>query len=447
MLPSQVRAVLTRLEGAGFPAFAVGGCVRDTLLGRTPSDWDITTAARPEQALELFSGYAIPTGLRHGTVTVRQDGMALEVTTFRAEGAYSDHRRPDQVWFSPSLEEDLRRRDLTVNAMAMDVRGDLTDLFGGQDDLRRGVLRCVGEPGQRFREDALRILRTLRFSAVLGFTIEPDTAAALRAEAPLLRYVSPERLTAELDKLLCGSHVLPVLLDYPETLGVILPEILPCVGFCQRNPHHIYDVWAHTAHAVAAIQPQPLLRWTMLLHDLGKPGCFTLDAAGVGHFYGHSALSAQIAEDICHRLRRDNRSTRQIVTLVRCHDRDIPRTERAVSRAVSKLGEETFRQLLAVKRADNDAQSPADRPRQADIHQAETILEGLLARQACFTLKDLAVNGDDLLALGFRGREIGTTLQSLLAAVLNGAENEKNSLLTLARRWRQNNPTGRKNTP
>lgn len=431
MLPKPVQAVLTRLEGAGYAAYAVGGCVRDTLMGREPADWDVTTAARPEQVMALFSGHAIPTGLRHGTVTVRQEDMELEITTFRADGAYTDHRRPDEVRFSLSLEEDLRRRDLTVNAMALDVRGQLTDLFGGREDLSRGVLRCVGRPAQRFEEDALRILRTLRFSAVLGFDIHPDTASALRAEAPLLSYVAAERLTAEMDKLLCGGNVLSVLLAYPEVLGVFLPELLPCVGFDQRNPHHIYDIWEHTAHAVAAIPPQPVLRWAMLLHDVGKPDCFTVDERGIGHFYGHPAVSAEIAESVCRRMRRDSRSASRIVELVRWHDRDIPRTERAIARAVGKLGEEMFRQLLQVKRADNAAQSPADRGRLADIQQAEDILNDLLARQACLSLKDLAVNGDDLLAMGFRGREIGDALRFLLDAVIDGAENEKASLLSL----------------
>ena len=395
MLPQPVEYVLERLENAGFAAFAVGGCVRDTLLGRVPGDWDVTTAARPEQVLALFDGYAIPTGLKHGTVTVRAEGMGIEVTTFRADGTYTDHRRPDAVTFSRRLEDDLSRRDLTVNAMAMDRRGQITDLFGGREDLKAGILRCVGDPERRFREDALRILRTLRFAAVLGFAIEPRTAAALHETAPLLTYIAPERILSEMDRALCGGHILPVLLDYPDVLAVFLPEIAPCVGFDQCNRHHIYDVWEHSAHAAAAIAPEPVLRWTMLLHDVGKPACFTRDEQGVGHFYGHPAVSAELAEGACRRLRMDSRSAERIVTLVRWHDRDIPRTDRAIARAVGKLGEDVFRQLLAVKRADNAAQSPDDRHRLADIQQAEDILDGLLARQQCFSLRDLAVKGGD----------------------------------------------------
>lgn len=434
MVPQPVKYVLETLERAGFAACAVGGCVRDTLLGRVPSDWDVTTAARPEQVIALFGGYAIPTGLRHGTVTVRAEGMSLEVTTFRADGAYTDHRRPDTVTFSDALEDDLCRRDLTVNAMAMDVRGHITDLFGGREDLQNGILRCVGDPERRFEEDALRILRTLRFAAVLGFAIEPATADALRRKASLLTYIAPERVLSELDRLLCGAFVLPVLLDYPDVLGVCLPEITPCVGFDQRNRHHIYDVWAHTAHAVAAAPADKTLRWAMLLHDLGKPACFTCGEDGVGHFYGHPKASAELAETVCRRMRMDNRTAQRVAALVRWHDRDIPRTEKAIARAVSQLGEDAFRQLLEVKRADNAAQSPDDRCRLADIRQAEDILDALLTKQQCFSLRELAVKGGDLTALGLRGKAVGDTLQFLLNAVLDGAPNDRETLLGMVGR-------------
>lgn len=435
MFPQQIGVILTRLEQAGFPAYAVGGCVRDTLLGRVPEDWDVTTAARPEQVTALFAGHCIPTGLRHGTVTVRQDGLSVEVTTFRADGPYSDHRRPDAVYFSDSLAEDLARRDLTVNAMAMDVRGDITDLYGGRDDLRRGILRCVGDPDRRFDEDALRIMRTLRFASVLGFTVEARTAAALHRCAPLLRDIAAERLLTEMDRLLCGAYVLPVLLAYPDVLGVFLPELLPCVGLDQRNRHHLYDVWEHTARSVAAIPPEPVLRWAMLLHDVGKPICFTVDGRGVGHFYGHPKVSAALAGEICRRLRMDKRTAHEIVTLVRWHDRDIPRTEKAIARAVHQLGEDTFRRLLAIKRADNLAQHPDYRSRLTEIDRAEAILDGLLAKQACFSLRDLAVNGGDLLALGLRGPAVGDALNALLEQVLDGTlPNEREALLDAVRR-------------
>lgn len=434
MMPQEVCSLLARLESAGYQGWAVGGCVRDTLRGAVPSDWDVTTDARPERVMALFGERAIPTGLKHGTVTVCAGETHVEVTTFRRDGTYSDHRRPDAVQFSTSLEEDLARRDLTVNAMAMDLRGHICDPFGGQEDLSRRVLRCVGDPLRRLDEDALRIMRTLRFAAVLGFTIEPDTSAALHRRAPLLADIAAERILVEMNKLLTGEYMASVLLAYPDVLGVFLPELLPCVGLDQRNRHHLYDVWGHTSRAVAAVPPEPVLRWTMLLHDVGKPPCFTVDDRGVGHFYGHPKVSAELAETVCRRLRMDKRTAHQVVTLVQWHDRDIPRTEKAIARAVHQLGEGTFRQLLAVKRADNLAQHPDYRYRLADIDRAEEILNTLLEKQACFSLRELAVNGRDLTALGLRGPAIGQTLNALLAQVMDGAlPNQRDALLNAAR--------------
>ncbi len=441
MIPEEVRALLARLEAAGYEAWIVGGCVRDMLRGAAPSDWDVTTGARPEQVLALFGEAAIPTGLQHGTVTVRTGEMRVEVTTFRRDGTYSDHRRPDEVRFSHSLEEDLARRDLTVNAMAMDLRGRVCDPFGGQADLTRRVLRCVGEPMRRLDEDALRIMRTLRFAAALGFAIEPETAAALHRRGPLLADIAVERILTEMDKLLVGRSISSVLLAFPDVIGVFLPEILPCVGFDQRNIHHCYDVWEHSVRAAEAIEADAVLRWVMLLHDIGKPDCFTVDEQGAGHFYGHSARSAALAEEICRRMRMDKKSTRQIVTLVQRHDRDIPRTEKAVARAARQLGEETLRQLLAVKRADSRAQSALCRGRVAEIDRAEAILDGLVARQSCFSLHDLAVRGGDLTALGLRGPAVGEALQRLLDAVVDGsAVNEKEALLRLVKSGLKGNP-------
>ena len=435
MMPQEVRSLLARLESAGYQGWAVGGCVRDTLRGAVPSDWDVTTDARPERVMALFGERAIPTGLKHGTVTVCAGEPHVEVTTFRRDGTYSDHRRPDAVQFSSSLEEDLARRDLTVNAMAMDLRGHICDPFGGQEDLSRRVLRCVGDPLRRLDEDALRIMRTLRFAAVLGFTIEPDTSAALHRCAPLLADIAAERILVEMNKLLTGEYMASVLLAYPDVLGVFLPELLPCVGFDQRNVHHCYDVWTHSVYAASAIAPDSVLRWAMLLHDIGKPDCFTVDEHGTGHFYGHPARSAELAEAICRRLRMDKKSAQRIVTLVRWHDRDIPRTEKAVARAARQLGEDTLRQLLAVKRADNRAQSPLCRGRAADIDRAEAILDDLLARQSCFSLRELAVRGNDLTALGLRGPAVGEALQKLLDAVMDGSvPNERPALLALAQK-------------
>ena len=435
MIPQEVGRILLALEHAGHEAYVVGGCVRDLLMEKTPHDWDVTTSALPEETMALFDHFAVPTGLQHGTVTVRSGDTACEVTTFRTDGAYADHRHPAAVTFTRSLQEDLARRDLTVNAMAMDVRGRLYDPFGGQEDIRRRLLRCVGCPEQRFSEDALRILRTLRFSAVLGgFSIEDNTRRALLARREDLRYVAAERVREELTRLLCGKDAGRVLLENPQVPGVVLPEILPCVGFDQHNRHHCYDIWGHTAHAVAAAPPEPVLRWVMLLHDLGKPQCFTLDAQGVGHFYGHHRPSAEIAADVCRRLRFDTASARQICTLVRCHDRPIPLTERAIRRAMHQLGAEGLRQLCAVKRADNLAQHPDYRcSRQREIDAGEAIMNRLLAEDACFSLKQLAVNGRDMAALGLEGPAIGRALHTLLEAVMDGAvENDRTALLALA---------------
>lgn len=433
MLPHEVQAILKRLNTAGHQAYLVGGCVRDMLLGTVPHDWDITTSAMPEETMALFDHFALPTGLRHGTVTVRSGDIQCEVTTFRADGDYPDHRHPAAVTFTRSLHEDLRRRDLTVNAMAMDADGILHDPFGGQADLRRGILRCVGKPERRFSEDALRLLRTLRFSATLGFSIEADTRRAMYSQRGDLNYVAAERVREELTKLLCGKDVRRVLLDEMQVLGAVLPEVLPCVGFDQRNRHHCYDVWEHTAFAVAAAPPDPVLRWVMLLHDLGKPDCFTSDAQGVGHFYGHQWKSAELAEDICRRLRFEKAEAQRICTLVSHHDRPIALTEKAIRRAMNRLGVETLRQLCAVKRADNMAQHPDYRSRQQEINAGEAIMDALLAEGDCFSLRQLAVNGHDMAALGLEGRKIGEMLQILLDAVLDGVlENDRAALLAWA---------------
>lgn len=430
MLPQEVKNVLQRLESAGHRAYAVGGCVRDTLRGVAPHDYDITTSARPEEVLTLFAPHAIPTGLQHGTVTVRENHQSFEVTTFRADGTYTDHRHPDSVTFSDSLEEDLQRRDFTVNAMAMDLRGQVYDFHGGQADLQAGILRCVGEAETRFNEDALRILRGLRFAAVLGYAIEPETAAAMERCAPLLRYIAAERLCEEMTKLLCGEYVLPVLLAYPKILGVFLPEILPCVGFDQQNEHHLYDVWEHTARSVAAVPPRSVLRWTMLLHDLGKPASFFTDDAGVGHFYGHDALGAEMAGAITQRLRMDKKSAQRIALLIERHMRQIEPTEKAVGRALRQIGEEALRQLLLVKRADASACHPDFAWQTQALDAVEAVLESLLTEDACFTLRHLAVDGRDMMTLGLRGREIGDALDELLTQVVEGTlPNEKDALL------------------
>ena len=434
-IPEHVKTILSRLEAAGHEAYCVGGAVRDRLLGRAPGDWDVTTSALPEEVSALFAPHALPTGLRHGTVTVKPEGVpGVEVTTYRREGAYSDCRRPDSVEFTASLEEDLARRDFTVNAMALDLRGALADPFGGGEDLKRGLLRAVGEPEKRFGEDALRILRGLRFAARLGFSIEAGTDRALRACAPLLERIAPERVREELTGVLCGPYAETVLVSYPDVLGVVLPEIAPSVGFDQRSVYHCYDVWEHTARAVGAAPSAPVLRWTMLLHDLGKPDTFFLDGEGRGHFYGHWRKSAEYAGAILDRLRFDRRSRDLILTLVERHDCELPLSEKSVRKNLARYGEEAVRALLAVKRADNLAQAPEYRDRQVLIGQWEDLLNLVLQEGACFSLRQLAVRGGDLTALGLRGPAVGRVLQALLDQVLDGKlPNDREILLHCVR--------------
>ena len=434
-MPGYVQNVLTALEAAGYEAWCVGGCVRDQMLGRAPEDWDVTTNALPEATMALFGSHAFPTGLRHGTVTVREEHRSVEVTTYRVDGDYHDHRRPDTVVFTPSLEEDLRRRDFTVNAMALSLRGDLRDPFGGQADLKAGVLRCVGKPERRFGEDALRILRGLRFAAVLGFAMDPAAAAGIHGHRALLKDIAAERIQVELFKLLCGKDAAAVLREYPDVVGVFWPEILPMVGFDQRNRHHCYDVWEHTLHAVEAVEPEPVLRCAMLLHDVGKPRCFTVDQDGNGHFYGHPEISRELADDMLRRLKCAAAFRETVVRLVEWHDRNIPRTDRGLRRALRALGEEDLRRLILVKRADNLAQAPEYRDTQREIDRAEAILDKLVAADACFSLGQLTVNGRDLAALGLSGPEIGRTLNALLDKVVDGElPNERTALLEAARK-------------
>ena len=442
-LPEQVNTALSRLQAAGYEACLVGGCVRDRVMGRSPHDYDIATSALPEETERVFAGErVIETGLRHGTVSVLLGGMPLEITTYRVDGAYSDGRRPDAVTFTPSLREDLARRDFTVNAMAWSPAAGLIDPFGGQADVAAKVIRCVGEPALRFREDALRILRALRFSSQLGFLIAPETDAALRADAGLLKKISAERITAELRLLLCGADVRRVVLDYAEVLGTVIPELLPMRGFDQKNKHHVYDVLEHCAAACEAVPPEPTLRAAALLHDVGKPACFFTDEDGVGHFYGHAERGAELVEPLLRRLRWDTESIARITELVRRHDILIEPTEKAVLRALRRFGPEFFFQLLEIKRADALAHAPGQKlaERMERYAALKALGKALLDKQACFSLRDLAVKGTDLLEAGFSpGPALGAALDALLAAVIDGAvPNERAALLEYLETHREN---------
>lgn len=433
-IPSEVEEALFRLEEAGFEAFVVGGCVRDALMGTAPHDYDITTSATPEEVEQVFAGYRlIETGLKHGTVTVMTHGIPLEITTYRVESGYSDHRHPDAVAFTRSLEKDLARRDFTVNAMAYAPHRGVQDFFGGREDLANGILRCVGEPEKRFEEDALRILRAVRFSSCLGFSLEEKTRAAALAQKESLSAVSRERIYVELTKMLCGKDVRRVLLEETEILSAVLPELLPMKGLNQKNYHHCFDVLTHTAVAVEHILPKPVLRWATLCHDMGKPACFTVDENGVGHFKGHPSISAAMAEEILIRLKSSNEMRNAVVKLVKWHDAPIEPTKKAVRRALQKMTPELFDDLLLVKLADDSAKAPEW---QENIHTCQVVLpalkEEILTEHECFSLKDLCINGRDLQNMGLPvGPAIGCALKAALEAVVGGeVPNEKGAVLS-----------------
>ena len=424
-------AVLKRLKDSGYEAYLVGGCVRDLLRGIPPHDYDVTTSALPEEILAAFSGVpVVETGLKHGTVTVLWEGLPVEVTTYRVDGNYTDGRHPDGVTFTRSLTEDLARRDFTFNAMAWAPETGIQDPFGGREDLQRKILRCVGDPDRRFTEDGLRILRALRFASTLEASGDPATDQALRRQKERLSAVSRERIREELRKLLCGPGVFEILTAYPEVLGTVLPELLPAVGFDQRNYHHCYDLYSHLARTVASVPPDPDLRLAALLHDVAKPELFSLDEAGVGHFYGHASRSAEKAGEILRNLRCSNEECQRIVALIRHHDGPIEPTPAAVKRKLNKLGERGFFDLIALMRGDNLALAPEFHGRQETYDRLEALAREILSEEQCFSLKDLAVKGGDLAALGLRGKEIGEGLQMLLSAVMEEkTKNDKESLL------------------
>ena len=430
-------AVLEALERAGHQAVLVGGCVRDALGGRAPHDYDGASSALPQEVLALCGGRfrCIPTGLAHGTVTVVSGGLPVEVTTFRREGTYSDHRHPDGVQYTRRLEEDLARRDFTVNAMAWSPEAGLIDPFGGRRDLAAGVIRCVGEPDRRFQEDALRVLRGLRLAAQLDFRLEPDTAAALRRNTPLLSYVAWERIQAEFLRLLCSPGAERILLDFPETVCQIVPELAPAVGFCQENPHHVYDVYTHCVKTLGGVRPEPALRLAALLHDVGKPPCFSLDEQGVGHFYGHEGESARLAEEAARRLRLDNRTRERMAALISRHGLQLAPTEKLVRRWLQKLTPEGFFDLLELQRADGMACAPRPAPEPDRCALLWEMAEEILAQNPCLTRKELAVNGRDALAAGLSGPEIGRALDRLLDRVAAGdLPNRREVLLQELRR-------------
>lgn len=434
-LPEQVKTVIRRMNSAGFHCHIVGGCVRDSLLGLVPHDWDLTTNALPAQVMDVFSDCrVIPTGVEHGTVTVLIDDVPLEITTYRTDGEYTDHRRPDSVRFVAHIEEDLSRRDFTVNAMAWNENEGLCDPFGGADDLRAHCLRAVGDPAVRFTEDALRIFRALRFSATYGFSVEPATAEALCRKAPLLQSVAAERLRAELDRLLVGEYAGDVLRRFSTVLFEVIPELKTTEGVCQYNPYHDKDVWGHTVAALESAPRVLAVRLALLLHDIAKPQCFEWirKEDHFGHFPDHPRRSAALAQDILRRLRYDNNTIHTVCTLIRHHDDPIPETDAGIRRWLYNLGEETLCWLLDVKEGDCDGHA-AHMPsaRREELHRLRERIARVVAEGQCTSMEMLAVSGRDLLAHGIpEGEQIGNRLKQLLDAVLDGTlPNDREILL------------------
>lgn len=435
VIPQKAEFILRTLEKAGHEAYVVGGCVRDCILGRIPDDWDITTSARPEQVKTLFRR-TVDTGLAHGTVTVMLEKEGFEVTTYRVDGEYEDGRHPKEVSFTASLNEDLKRRDFTINAMAYNPSRGLVDLFGGIKDLEEKMIRCVGNPMERFTEDALRILRAVRFSAQLGFSIEANTRQGLIRLAPNLKHVSAERIQTELLKLLVSPH--PDYLRRAYETGItriVLPEFDACMETEQNTPHHCFSVGEHTLKSLENIRADKVLRLTMLLHDVGKPAVKQTDENGRDHFKTHGTVGEKMAAIILRRLKMDNDTIGKVSRLIKWHDYRPAPDMASVRRAVYKVGEDLFPMYLEVQRADILAQSMYRREEKLErLEEVSACYELILAKQQCLSLKNLALTGKDLINHGYRpGKEIGETLNMLLEHVLEFPEdNKKEILLKLA---------------
>ena len=433
-IPDEVLYILNTINQKGFEAFLVGGCVRDTLLKRIPKDWDITTNATPEK-VKAFFDKTIDTGIKHGTVSVLLNNQPFEITTYRVDGHYLDSRRPSSVSFTSSLKEDLGRRDFTINALAYHPSKGLIDFFNGKNDIDKGVIRAVGNACDRFSEDALRMLRAVRFSAQLDFNIDPETLEAIKIKGQLIQRISMERIRDELTKILTSDNPLKfVLLKDTSLLGYILPEFDICFDTPQNTPYHIYNVAVHSLNSAAYIECNRILRWTMLLHDIGKPKTRTTDKNGTDHFYFHQRLSKNISESVLKRLKFDNRSANYILRLVEFHDNNPGDSHESVRKALSIIGSDIFPDLLKVKEADLRAQNPDFfNAGYEKLQRLKSIYLDIMEKQQCISLDSLAVNGNDLINLGFvPGKEIGLLLQRLLDEVIERPElNTKDRLIDL----------------
>lgn len=432
LVPDGALEILTRLEEKGFEAYVVGGCVRDSLMGKFPDDWDITTSAYPQEVIEVFQDeQIILTGLKHGTVTVRLKGKNYEVTTFRCEGEYLDSRHPSSVSFVKDLKEDLKRRDFTVNAMAYSPKRGLIDLYDGFLDLQNGTIRAVGVAEERFEEDALRILRGVRFVAVTGFELEKSTLNAMIKKASLLKKISVERVFVELDKTLVASHVEKALTLAPEVIFEVIPELRACFNFNQRSKWHLYDVYTHIVKSVQGVKAKRELRWCMLLHDIAKPKKFFLDENSEGHFYGHADLSEKVAYKILRGLKAPTKLIKDVCFLVKNHDRPFPQNPLKFKIRLSEIGKDYALDLVCVKYADNMAQGTLKAQEEREnIVALEEKINGIFSSGECLFINQLKIDGNDVLSYGIKGEEVGKTLKNILKDVMSGnLENDREKLL------------------
>lgn len=425
------------LKSKGFEAFLIGGSVRDFVMGLPIGDIDITTNATPDEVKQVFADFrVVETGIKHGTVTVLINNEPLEITTYRSEGTYSDNRHPDSVVFSDSLADDVVRRDFTMNGIAYDFDNGFCDLVGGLQDIKNKTIRCIGDAETRFREDALRILRAMRFSAVLGFEIETETKNAIHKCKNLLKNISAERIREEFTKLICGKNAYNVLQEFSDVITVFIPEIRECIGFEQKNRHHCFDVYTHTLKAVEKSSQNSIIRLALFFHDIGKPSVAHFDEKGEQHYYSHPKKSAETTEKIMTRLRFDNDTKNKVVTLVKMHDSPIMVNNmtnpdrRRLKKIMSQIGSDLIFDLIEIKCCDNSAQNPQYFRGENFYKQTRDIVNEIINEKECFSIKHLAIDGNDLIALGFKGKKIGETLEKCLTAVIDGkVENEKDKLI------------------
>lgn len=440
-IPDNANTIINTLQNNGHSAYVVGGCVRDSLMGRIPHDWDICTSATPEQMLEIFKDFrVIETGLKHGTVTIVIDGEQYECTTYRIDGKYSDNRRPDNVTFTNNLVEDLKRRDFTINAMAYNDIEGLIDPFGGTEDINENTIQCVGSAKDRFGEDALRILRAIRFASQLDFTIELNTDWQIHQQYKSLENISVERINSEFCKIVNSDNFCVELLLYKDVFALFIPELKNMFDFPQKNPHHDYDVFGHTVHAVENCNSDDLtVKLAVFFHDFGKPYSYQDGEDGIRHFKGHGRVSADMTDVIMKRLKFDNETRNNVVQLVYYHDATFEVGKKYVKRWLNKLGEKQFRRLLDVRRADIKGQKAVCSTDKKDkiekLDAIEKLIDEVMQENQCFTLKDLAVNGNDLIKIGYNpDKQLGETLNILLNGVINEEfENKKDSLLNIAK--------------